>query len=257
MQGHAARWRIVLPACMLLLATLACGGFQLRSRPTPTPPADLEAQAAATRSEIVESTPTAPPAPTEATVAPSPTATPSIDTGGLENGMSARVTVGGGLNVRDAASTSGQQVGKLNPDSVVKIVGGPTEADSYLWWQIDNGAGLTGWVSAGPASDPWLKPEANAAVTPAVGGGKLVNRAIQVGDRVQVTTQEGKVLTVREAAGLQATATARVLPGAQFTVQSGPEQQDGLTWWQIQNDQVQGWAADGDGTDRWLTAVEQ
>jgi uncharacterized protein YgiM (DUF1202 family) len=256
MRRDFASWRIVLPLCLLMLSALACGGFQLRSNATPKATAKTltpspDGTSAALASDQRSPTP-------EATAAATPTPTPAPEVGGLTTGKSARVAASGGVNVRDQASTSGKQVGKLNPGAVVKILGGPAQADNYTWWQIDNGAGLTGWVSMGPANDPWLQPESGAApaITPAAGGGKLVSRAIKVGDRVQVTTQEGKVLTVREKASKDGNAVARVLPGTQFTVKGGPVEVDGYTWWQLESDQVQGWAAEGDGTDRWLTPVE-
>jgi uncharacterized protein YgiM (DUF1202 family) len=256
MRRDAAPWRIMLPLCLLMLAALACGGFQLRSSATPKataktltpgPGSTSTALAAAQQSPTPEAT-------AEATSTP----TPAAAVGGLTSGKNARVAASGGVNVRDKAGTAGKQVGKLNPGAVVKILGGPSQADNYTWWQIDNGAGLTGWVSMGPANDPWLQPESGSspAITPAAGGGKLVNRAIKVGDRVQVTTQEGKVLTVRESASKDANAVARVLPGTQFTVKSGPVQKDNFTWWQLESDQAKGWAAEGDGTDHWLTPVE-
>ena len=163
----------------------------------------------------------------------------------------------GGINVRDKAGTAGKQVGKLGPNQIVTIKAGPAQADNFIWWQVDTGTGLTGWVSSGPAEDPWLTPDKATVVTPAAGGGRLVDRVIKVGDLVQVTTVEGRVLTVRDAANTDGAPVARVLPGTQFTVLAGPEEQGGLTWWEIQGEQLKGWAADGDGTDRWLTPVER
>ena len=72
--------------------------------------------------------------------------------------------------MRDKAGTTGKQVGKLAPDQIVTLKAGPVQADNFTWWQVDTGAGLTGWVSSGPANDPWLKPDKAPAVTPAAGG---------------------------------------------------------------------------------------
>jgi hypothetical protein len=74
---------------------------------------------------------------------------------------------------------------------------------------------------------------------------------------VQVTTEEGKMLTLREAAGTGSAPVARALPGTQFTVRSGPVRQDGYLWWEVEGEQVKGWAAEGEEGDRWLTPVEQ
>jgi len=172
-------------------------------------------------------------------------------------GGQARVAAGGGLNVREQPSARGQQVGRLNTNAVVSLVEGPTQADNYDWWKVDNGAGLVGWVAAGPKDDPWLAPAGDAAepARPA-GAPRLVDRPIKLGDRVQVTTDATQVLTVRDFAGRNATPVARVLRGTLFTVRGGPIKQDDLTWWELEGETVRGWAAEGDGRNRWLTPVE-
>ena len=250
-------WPLFLALAMLLLAMLACGGFQVRVTPTPKPTATAtEAKAAAT-SPATEATAAASKAeatasPT-ATTAPSPTAAPA----GLAPGAKARVAAGGGLNIRDKASAKGKQVGRLNANVVVTLLDGPTQAENLAWWKIDNGAGLVGWVAAGPANDPWLAPVAPAAAaTSAPTAPKLVDRPIKLGDRVQVTTDAGQWLTVRDTAGKTATEMAKVKLGTLFTVRGGPIKQDGLTWWELEGEKVKGWAAEGSGQDRWLTPVE-
>ncbi|MGE5603658.1 MAG: SH3 domain-containing protein, partial [Nitrososphaerales archaeon] len=145
--------------------------------------------------------------------------------------------------------------------AVVKVLEGPQNADNYDWYRVEAGGGLTGWVAAGPANDPWLKIEdqagaPSAGATPTPAPLKLVDRAIKVGDRVQVTTESTQVLTVRQDAGKGARTVAKVPRGTLFTIKSGPVQQDGLTWWELQSDTVNGWAAEGDGKTRWLTPVE-
>jgi hypothetical protein len=251
---------IWVPLGFLILAVVACGGFQVRVTPEPTAPATAEPPASTENAAAQTAEPTlAAPTPAQATpvplTAPVQSPQPSPASATLAPGQSARVTAGGGLNMRDVASSKGKLLGRVLQGTVVKIVAGPTQAENYAWWQIDNGAGQVGWVAAGPAEDPWLAPEQPSAT--ATSGGKLVNRAIQLGDRVQVTTQGNQVLSVRETPGKNAALAARVLAGTQFTVRGGPTKQDGLVWWQLEGEQVSGWAAEGDGTDRWLTPVEQ
>lgn len=254
MKARPIRWLVVLPAAMLLLAMLACGGFQVRVTPTPKP--SPVAVVAPTAVSTATSAPTAKP-----TIAATATITPTLAatsaSPGLVAGGKASVVAGGGVNVRNTASAKGKQVGRVNANVVVTLLEGPVQADNYAWWKIDNGAGLTGWVAAGPANDPWLVPakQANVTAQPA-GAPKLVDRPIKLGDRVQVTTAPGQPLTIRDSAGKTATAIAKVLLGTSFTVRGGPVKQDGLNWWQLEGDTVKGWAADGDGKDRWLTPVE-
>ena len=66
----------------------------------------------------------------------------------------------------------------------------------------------------------------------------------------------GQWLTVRDAAGKTATPRANAKLGTLFTVRGGPIKQDGLTWWELEGETIKGWAAEGDGQDRWLTPVD-
>lgn len=255
MSARTPRWPILLAFSTLLLAMLACGGFQVRVTPTSRPP---------TAAPAVEPTATAQPSPVpeltrllSPTPAPSPTPTPSPTPGGLAPGARARVTAGGGLNVREQPSTKSKQLGRLNVNAVVTLLEGPTQAENYDWWKVDSGAGLVGWIASGPQDDPWLVPAAAAAEpTPPSGGPRLVDRPIRLGDRVQVTTDANQVLTIRDFAGRNATPVARVKAGTVFTVRGGPIKQDGFTWWELEGEMIKGWAAEGDGQNRWLTPVE-
>ncbi len=256
--GRPPALGILVPLGFLILAVMACGGFQVRVTPTPEPPPTVEpptAEALAPTAEPTLGPPTAAPATPVPIAAATASPQPPASTGTLAPGQTALVLAGGGLNMRDIAGSKGKLLGRVLQGAVVTIVAGPKNAENYTWWQIDNGAGQVGWVAAGPSDDPWLGPDKSSG--PAAGGGKLVNRAIKVGDRVQVTTQGNQVLSIRETPGKNAQLAARVLTGTQFTVRAGPTKQDNLVWWQLQGDKVSGWAAEGDGTDRWLTPVEQ
>jgi hypothetical protein len=73
------------------------------------------------------------------------TAAPAV---GLAIGSKAKVTGTGGtgLNVRAGAGTGHARVKTLPDGSVVEIIGGPTDANSFTWWQIRDETGATGWV---------------------------------------------------------------------------------------------------------------
>ena len=257
--GTASALRIWLPLGLLVLAMVACGGFQVRVTPTVAPAPTAEPSAPSGEALAPTAEPTlAPPATAPATAAPvsveTPAPPPTTEPTTLAPGRTARVVAGGGLNMRDVASAKGKQIGRLLQGAVVTVVAGPTQADDYAWWQVDNGAGQVGWVAAGTADDPWLVPEQNTG--PAQGGGNLVNRAVKLGDRVQVTTEGNQLLSVRETPGKNAALAARVVRGAQFAVRGGPTKQDDLVWWQLEGENVSGWAAEGDGTTRWLMPIE-
>jgi murein DD-endopeptidase MepM/ murein hydrolase activator NlpD/lipopolysaccharide export system protein LptA len=66
----------------------------------------------------------------------------------LGTGGCAVVSSGGvGLNVRSGPGTSYSVVGSLSDGTVVKITGGPTNANGYTWWQHDHGGWSVGsWL---------------------------------------------------------------------------------------------------------------
>ena len=244
-------WPLLLSLAMVLLATLACGGFQVRVTPAASPSPQAKVQTATPRpANIVTATPTSAPPGTPTAV---PTATPPMTTG-LAIGKSARVSASGGVNMRDTPSTAGKQVAQLPANSIVTVKDGPKEANDFVWWLIDNGTGSVGWVAMGTKEDPWLTAEKGSG--PATSGGKLVSRDVRLGDQVQVTTEDGRMLTVRDAAGIDSPPSARALPGTKFTVRGGPVRQDGYLWWQLEGEQIKGWAAEGSEGDRWLTPIE-
>ncbi|OUC04951.1 hypothetical protein RY27_30220, partial [Litorilinea aerophila] len=90
---------------------------------------------------------------------------------------------------------------------------------------------------------------------PRIGEPQPVNRPPRVGDRVVVTTAQ---LSVRALPGTDGALLTRVNQGQEFTVLAGPQSANGYTWYQIRSDDgtVEGWAADGDGTTRWLSPLE-
>ena len=188
MNPRQRHWPLFLALAMLLLAMLACGGFQVRVTPTPKPTATATESKAAVTVPPAKTTASASKAeatatPT-ATTAPSPTAAPA----GLAPGAKVRVAASGGINIRDKASAKGKQVGRLNVNAVVTLLEGPTQADKYAWWKIDNGAGVVGW-----AARPGQRPLVGAGRARGRGHRspqrtEAVDRPIKLGDRVQVTT---------------------------------------------------------------------
>lgn len=171
-------WPLLLSLAMVLLATLACGGFQVRVTPAASPSPQAKVQTATPRpANIVTATPTSAPPGTPTAV---PTATPPMTTG-LAIGKSARVSASGGVNMRDTPSTAGKQVAQLPANSIVTVKDGPKEANDFVWWLIDNGTGSVGWVAMGTKEDPWLTAEKGSG--PATSGGKLVSRDVRLGDR--------------------------------------------------------------------------
>ena len=66
------------------------------------------------------------------------------------------------LNVRDAAGTQAQILGKLADGDTACVLGGVASADGYSWVQIRAAGGLSGWAALGDPADP-AKPWLTAA----------------------------------------------------------------------------------------------
>jgi hypothetical protein len=149
--------------------------------------------------------------------------------------------------VREAAATSSKQLGRFAPGTLVTVREGPVEADGYRWWRVESGQGLSGWAADGDGEDDWLTGD--------IGEPRPVNRPLRVGDRLTVTTKDGKHLALRyQAAG---TLIRRVPAGTLFTVKEGPVDAEGFRWWLLADDEgMEGWAAESDGETRWLTPLE-
>lgn len=144
---------LILAGIGLLLAM----GHPLLVVSTPTPTLTLTP----TWTSTPAPSPTRPP--TRTPVAPTltpvlPTSTPRPAPTGLGVGVLARVTPPEGfkLKVRDRAGTGGQILGELEPGVQVKIVEGPTEANGFKWWKVDDGKGLAGWSAEGSGGDVYL-----------------------------------------------------------------------------------------------------
>ncbi len=243
-----------------LVPALACGSFAPRvTPPTPTvspsepffssteeAAADVGNQEAGT--QPVPQVTQAPLLPTDTPVVePTATATVAPPPGtALQAGQPARVTAPAGLNMRTDPTSGATLVLQLATGGRVTVTEGPVSAENYTWWRVDDGQGNVGWVADGDGETQWLSPQ--------VGEAQAVDRAPRLNDRVTVNIQ----LSIRALPGPDAPLLVRVDPGRQFTVLDGPQSAGGFTWYRIRSDdgQVEGWAADSDGTTRWLSPLE-
>lgn len=237
-----------------LVPTLACGSFAPRPTPTPTPPPStpIVAQAPGTGNDSPDVATPLPQMPTDTpTPEAPPTEAPTPEPGTvLAVGQPARVTAPAGLNYREAPATNARLIGQFGTGILVTILEGPVDSDNFRWWRIDDGQGNSGWAAQGDGTTQWISPR--------LGDPQPANRPPRVGDRVQVTMPAGGQLSVRAAPGVNQQLLTRVNPGRQFTVLAGPQTTDGFTWYQIRSDDgsIEGWAADGDATTRWISPLE-
>ncbi len=203
---------------------------------TPTP-------APAVQALYLTLTPTLTPTPVPPT--PSPTPYP----GSIAAGRQARVVARTGLNLREAPAAQAQRLGNLPPNAVVTVVAGPQMADSYLWWQVDDGFGHAGWVAGSDGEEVWLSGE--------LGDKRPVNRPVRRGDVVMVTTANGRNLSIRYEPGVRGLLKKRVVAGTHLQIIDGPVLLDNVRWWKVQRaDGLNGWAAEGSRRERWLSPME-
>lgn len=60
--------------------------------------------------------------------------------------------------VRPIASKQSTPDFRIRPGESVDVIGGPVCADGWVWWQVKNESGKTGWTSEGDADIYWLLP---------------------------------------------------------------------------------------------------
>jgi SH3-like domain-containing protein len=252
------RWqlRALLAVSLIWLApTLACGSFAERPTPTPTPlTVTGEATVAPTGPSggpVTLSTPILPVLTDTPTPEPTATFTPTPIPGtALAVGQPARVVAPNGVNMRGEPSPDAALIRYLPSRLRVTIVEGPVDAAGFRWWKLDDGEGNVGWAietTAKPTRSAHSWANQSQWIVPT-----------RVGERVRVTMSSGGQLSVRETPGTDATIVVRIDPGGEFTVTGGPQEASGYTWFQIRSDSgdVEGWAAESDGTERWLSPLE-
>jgi len=64
--------------------------------------------------------------------------------------------VADGLQMRSAAGTQAPVVGGLERGVVARIESDPIDADGFVWYEVVDLDGNTGWVASGDDEDPWL-----------------------------------------------------------------------------------------------------
>lgn len=172
-------------------------------------------------------------------------ATPPPDDGGtpppsgkFANGDTVRVTEA--LNMRTGAGTGNGIIATLPAGTTGTVVGGPSTASGYTWWQIRTSSG-TGW-----AAQDWLAKSSSGSTppdqgtTPPPSSGKF-----STGQTVRVT----EALNIRTGAGTGNGIVTTLPAGTTGKVLDGPRSGSGYTWWRIETSRGTGWAAQD-----WLAA---
>ena len=130
------------------------------------------------------------------------------------------------LNLRSSASTSGSIIAQLPAGTTGTVLGGPTNANGYTWYQFKTSGGTSGW-----GVQDWLE---KTTVTPPPAG------KFAVGDTIKVT----EAMNFRSSAGTSGSVIAQLPAGTTGTVLAGPTVASGYTWYQFRTSGgTTGWGA--------------
>jgi SH3-like domain-containing protein len=146
-----------------------------------------------------------------------------------------------GVNLRSSPSTSGRILASLHRDEVYPIVA-PGEADG--WYPVYAAGGLAGWVAQRhPTGTRLIDIETQPFQSALTEGG--------VAEVACVSTVPGRgCANLRSTPGWrnkpQNDVVAALPAGSRLQVLSGPQQMDGLTWWEVRDAQSEhvGWIAE-------------
>ncbi|MDQ3008989.1 MAG: SH3 domain-containing protein [bacterium] len=186
---------------------------------------------------------------------------------GLSVGGSGQVTPGAPNRMRSNPNLGSNQVGSIPGGAEFAVVGGPTCADGYQWWQVDYN-GIRGWTAAGGNGQLWVQTvsgssgssgsnsnsSSNTVSQPASNNSSCgVRVSLSVGGRARVTP--GDPNRMRSQASTGSNQVGSIPGGGAFEVIGGPTCADGYQWWQVNYNGTRGWTAAGGNGQPWVQAV--
>jgi hypothetical protein len=178
-----------------------------------------------------------------------PTACPGFMPSRLRAGATGRVTTVPNLpnRIRAYPGFSADVLHQIPAGQQFWIANGPYCADNTAWWQVSY-EGVVGWTAEGEAGTYWLEPISSTGFCAGSPQSRLVGLLQgQVspnfgGSSIRLTPESGTVL--------------RTMPaGSTFNILSGPicgPSNQQLTWYQVEQNGVVGWTAEGRDGTYWL-----
>lgn len=152
------------------------------------------------------------------------------------------------VNMRAEPTVNADVVDQLAAGVELEVIGGPTDADGYTWYQVRVTAegGSEGWVASeflegdlsGAAAAPAPTPAPAAEGTPAAPAGTFAIDS-------QVVTNDENV-RVRAGASVNADIVDAFPSGTAFVITGEPQQADEFTWYPValaSDETVTGWIA--------------
>lgn len=122
--------------------------------------------------------------------------------------------------------------------SVGKLTGGDGDNKAQNPTPAPTSAGVPTEGASTPAPSPAASPSVSPSAAPSTGAGKFS------GGDVVVVTGTGDCLNVRVKAGRENDAIVCVKDGTELRITGGPESASELTWWKVQTELGEGWAAE-------------
>jgi uncharacterized protein YraI len=168
----------------------------------------------------------------------------------LTIGMQARVTPGLPNVLRDQPMQGVYStiIGQIPAGDGFFVVGGPQCNNGMNWWQV-NYNGLIGWTpEASSYGEYWTEPIYCAVVQPRLVPGMLA----------RVTPGLPNVLRTLPQRGTASTIIGEIPGGALFSVISGPQCSEGMSWWQVNYNGLIGWTPENSTFgEYWLEPYNQ
>lgn len=147
------------------------------------------------------------------------------------------VTDAGGVSVIDSFANRGPTA--LNPDSYLVSI--PALEIENQPVTVERGRGVSIDVAAdGSVSVNENDGECISDFCPDVPLPRL-----SIGDRARVSPQDPRPLNIRDNPGTSANRILQIPILTEFEILDGPICRDGYLWWNIENDEFTGWAAEG------------
>lgn len=152
------------------------------------------------------------------------------------------------VNFRIGPTTASAIITTLPMGAAGTVLGGPTSANGYNWYQLQTAFGI-GWcagsflrktasggtTSPTPTRTPTQPPTpTRTPTTPAPPGG-----AFAVGDTIRATT----LVNLRSSASITGSVVRTIASGTTGTVLAGPVSANGYAWYQLRISGATGWSA--------------
>ncbi|MBZ0298894.1 MAG: hypothetical protein K8J31_04090 [Anaerolineae bacterium] len=177
-----------------------------------------------------------------------PTGCPGFLPSRLTAGATGRVSLVPNLpnRIRSYPGFSADVLGQIPAGEQFWIANGPYCAENTAWWQV-SWSGIVGWTAEGQGGTYWLEPIGQTGLCAGSPASRLVGQVQGrvtpgSGSSIRLTPESGNVL--------------RTMPaGSVFNILFGPvcgPSVQQLTWYQVEQNGVVGWTAEGRGSTYWL-----